>query len=212
MSGRYNNHIEELQGWDNLLVKWPDVQSSYNIAPGTTITAFRDKNGEAMRWGLIPSWAKEFESEYATFNAHIETIDTKATFKSPWKKSQRCLIPMAGYYEWKGEKGNKQPYYVTDRFSGGLVAAGLYESWKLGKFLSCSILTKPADTPMSELHSRIPVLLTPESAQDWLNCTDNLNIEEIIKLNRPKLSYYKVGKIVGNTDVDNANLIEPMRV
>lgn len=130
MSGRYNNHIKELQGWISLLKQWPDVKQSYNVAPGSTVTAFRSGTelGEAMRWGLVPTWAKEFDSEYATFNAHLETIETKPTFKTPWKKAQRCLIPMAGYYEWQGEKGNKQPYYVTDQFTGGLVVAGLYES------------------------------------------------------------------------------------
>ena len=214
MSGRYNNHIKELQGWSSLLKQWPDVKQSYNVAPGSTVTAFRNgaDSGEAMRWGLVPTWAKEFDSEYATFNAHLEIIETKPTFKTPWKKAQRCLIPMAGYYEWQGEKGNKQPYYVTDQFTGGLVVAGLYESWKLNKFLSCTIITKPADDAMSELHPRVPVLLTPETAHDWLNCTDNLSIEEVANIARPKLSFYQVGKIVGNTDIDNANLIEPKRV
>jgi len=212
MTGRYNNHLKELRGWNGVFTKWPDVDQSFNVAPGQTITAFRDTNGEAMRWGLIPSWAESFESDYATHNAHIETIESKPAFRSAWKKSQRCLIPMAGYYEWKGEKGNKQPYYVTDNFTGGLVVAGLYESWKLGKFLSCTILTKPADSAMSELHSRTPILLTPETAHDWLSGTDNQNIEELMNLNRPKLSFYKVGKIVGKTDVDNPGLIEPMRV
>lgn len=212
MPGRINNHISELQGWSSTLEKWPDTTPSYNIAPGADITAFRNQNGESMRWGLIPTWSKSFDSSYPTFDAHIETIESKASFKSAWKKSQRCVIPIAGYYEWQGEKGNKQPYYVTDRFTGGLVVAGIYESWKLNKFLSCTMITKPADKAMSQLHPRIPILLTPESAHDWLNCTDNLDINEICNIARPKLSYYEVGKIVGNTDVDNENLIEPKRL
>ena len=212
MPGRINNNINELQGWDALFAKWPDTALRYNLAPGEPITAFRSNHGETMRWGLIPTWAKEFESSYPTFDAQIETIESKASFKSAWKKSQRCLIPIAGYYEWKGEKGNKQPYYVTDRFSGGLVVAGIYESWKLDKFLSCAMLTKESDQALSDLHPRLPILLTPESAYDWLNCTDNLDINEITKIVRPKLSYYKVGKVVGNTDIDNPNLIEPQRV
>ena len=119
---------------------------------------------------------------------------------------------MAGYYEWQGEKGNKQPYYVTDRFAGGLVMAGLYESWKLGGFLSCTILTKPADEAMSELHSRMPLLLSPDNAKDWLNCSDNLDIDEVANLTRPKLSFYKVGKMVNKAEIDSPNLIEPLRV
>jgi len=212
MPGRINNHINELQGWSNVFGKWPDTPLRYNLAPNAPITAFRHNHGETMRWGLIPSWSPEFESNYPTFDAHIETIENKASFKSAWKKSQRCLIPIAGYYEWQGEKGNKQPYYVTDRFSGGLVVAGIYESWKLDKFLSCAMLSKPADKGLSQLHPRVPILLTPENAHDWLSATDNLDIDEIININRPKVSYYKVGKVVGNTDIENSHLIEPQRV
>lgn len=212
MCGRYSDHIEKMNGWNSSFKKWPDVRHSYNIAPTSTVTAFRTTTGEPMRWGLIPSWAESFESTYSTFNARIETVNEKPTFRDAWKNSQRCLIPMAGYYEWKGEKGNKQPYYVTDRFTGGLVAAGLYDSWKLGKFLSCTILTKPADEAMSNLHSRIPILLTPESALDWMNCSDDLNQDVVERIIRPKLSFYQVGKVVGNSEVDNSHLIEPRRL
>jgi len=78
-----------------------------------------------MRWGMIPSWSKSFDSKYATFNARIETVDEKPTFRNALKNAQRCLIPMAGYYEWSGAKGSKQPFYITDRETGGMVVAGL---------------------------------------------------------------------------------------
>lgn len=212
MCGRFNSHVGEIQGWASSFEKWPDIPRSYNVAPASKIMAFRTSSGETMRWGLIPSWSKTFESSYATHNAKIETVDEKPAYRGAWKNAQRCLIPMAGYFEWKGEKGNKKPYYVTDRLAGGLVAAGLYDSWKLGRFLSCTILTKPSDEAMSELHERIPVLLTPESALDWMNCSDDLEKDTIARITRPKLSYYEVGKIVGNTEVDNLNLIEPKRI
>ena len=198
--------------WAGIMESWPVVKPSYNVAPTSNIPVFRQGKGELMRWGLIPKWSDTFDSSYATFNARIETVHEKPAFKSAWKNGQRCLIPMAGYYEWKGEKGNKQPYYVTDRFAGGVVAAGIYESWKLDKFFSCTMITKEADEAMANLHSRIPLLLTPESARDWLSCTDNLDHEVVASIVRPKLSYYKVGKVVGNSDVDNADLIEPKRI
>ena len=212
MCGRFNSHITTLDGWSTVLETWPDVKGGYNVAPTANISAFRKGVGEKMRWGLVPDWAESFETTYSTFNARIETVAEKPSFKSAWNKAQRCLIPMAGYYEWQGEKGNKQPYYVTDRFAGGLVMAGLYESWKLGGFLSCTILTKPADEAMSELHSRMPLLLSPDNAKDWLNCSDNLDIGEVANLTRPKLSFYKVGKMVNKAEIDNPNLIEPLRV
>jgi len=118
-----------MQGWADSLEKWPDIEPNYNVAPTSNVAAFRTSTGESMRWGLIPEWAESFDSKYSTFNARLETVNERPTFKSAWKKAQRCLIPMAGYYEWKGEKGNKRPYYVTDRFAGGLVAAGIYDSF-----------------------------------------------------------------------------------
>ena len=212
MCGRFSNQISELDGWSRSIQKWPDVDQSYNVSPTSNIPAFRSEHGEKMRWGLIPSWAEDFESNYSTFNARIETVAEKPTFKSAWKNAQRCLIPMAGYYEWTGEAGNKQPYYVTDRIAGGLVAAGLYDSWKVGRFLSCTILTKDADEAMSQLHPRIPILLTPDTALDWMNGSDELDESKITDLVRPKLSYYKVGKLVGNSKVDNSDLMQPKRI
>ena len=71
MCGRFNSHVDELQGWSDSINKWPDIQQSFNVSPTSTIAAFRSDLGEPMRWGLIPSWAESFESSYATFNARI---------------------------------------------------------------------------------------------------------------------------------------------
>lgn len=111
-------------GWTNVLKEWPLVNLSYNVTPTSMIAGFRTSSGELMRWGMIPPWAKEFDSKYSTFNARIETVVDKPTFRNAWKKSQHCLIPMAGYYEWCGEKSRKQPYYITDLNTGGSLQQG----------------------------------------------------------------------------------------
>ncbi len=211
MCGRFNSN-HHLIGWDKHFNSKKKSANSFNVSPKSEILAFRNESGEKMRWGLIPSWADTFESEYATFNARVETVNEKATFRDAWRKSQRCLIPMGGYYEWKGQVGDKKAYYVTDSASGGLVVAGLYDSWNLDRFLSCTILTRPADRSMADLHPRLPILLSPETAKDWMSCADDLNIESLLNLPRPKVSFYEVGKIVGNPDVDAEHLIEPKRI
>jgi len=162
-----------------------------------------------MRWGIIPPWSKEFGSKYATFNARIETVANKPTFRNAWNKSQRCLIPMAGYYEWCGDKGNKQPFYITDRDTGGLVVAGLYESWGNNK-LSCTVLTMPADDELNRIHPRQPVILTPKTTNDWLS--DQSGKENLTNQERPNVIYYPVSKAVGNIRNDSLNLTEPIDI
>ena len=191
-------------GWAERLKEWPMVDQSYNVAPTTLIAAFRGDIGEAMRWGMIPSWSKSFDSKYATFNARIETVDTKPTFRNAWNNLQRCLIPMAGYYEWVGEKGDKQPVYITDPNTGGIVTAGLWEKWG-DESLSCTILTKSADEELLPIHPRMPVMLTPEQGEAWLTGEYELDQPE-----RPNVIYFPVSKVVGNTRNDSDDLIKPI--
>lgn len=204
MCGRYNDHLPKMVGWASSLKQWPDIEPSYNRAPTTQVAAFRSAQGESMRWGMIPSWSNAFDSKYATFNARIETVADKPTFRNAWANSQRCLVPMAGYYEWVGSKGNKQAMYITDRNTGGLVTAGLYESWGDEGLLSCTILTMPADNELGHIHPRMPIMLTPEAASDWLGGTGNVE-----QFERPGVVFHPVSKAVGNVRNDGEELIRP---
>jgi putative SOS response-associated peptidase YedK len=194
-------------GWANALEQWPNVDLSYNVAPTRQIAAFRNQTGEAMRWGMIPPWAKQFDSKFATFNARIETVADKPTFGNAWLKSQRCLIPMAGYYEWCGDKGNKQPLCITDLNAGGLVVAGLYESWGDNQ-LSCTVLTMAANSELSHIHPRQPIMLNPKTAKIWLDGESDQNT--LIGQTRPSIIYYPVSKAIGNVRNDTPELIEPI--
>jgi len=207
MCGRYNEHLPKMIGWTNVLQDWPEHSPSYNRAPTTQVAAFRSPQGESMRWGMIPHWANNFDSKFATFNARIETVADKPTFRNAWKNQQRCLIPMAGYYEWIGSKGNKQPMYITDRNTGGLVTAGLYEIWGNEAQLSCTIITAPADQELAAIHPRMPIMLTPESADAWLNGASDLP-----EFERPQVLFHPVSKAVGNVRNDTEELILPLDV
>ena len=205
--GRYNDHLQKMIGWVEILSQWPELAPRFNIPPTTQIAAFRGAQGEVMRWGMIPSWAKSFESSYTTHNAKAETVAEKATFRNAWNKSQHCLIPMAGYFEWKGPKGAKQPYYVTDRDTGCIVTAGLYETWGDDDRLSCTMITVPADETLSSIHPRMPLMLTPDSATAWLSGDKNIDAFE-----SPNVIFYPVSKAVGSVRNDEPDLVEPVDV
>jgi putative SOS response-associated peptidase YedK len=202
MCGRFDNHLPKMLAWADMLGSWPDVPLSYNVAPSSQIAAFASESGESMRWGMVPAWSKEFSSKYATFNARVESVAEKPTFRNAWKRHQRCLIPMAGYYEWQAGPNGKQPFYITDRNVGGLVAAGLYECWagevngEAQKFVSCTMITRPADRGLDRIHKRMPVLLTPSSGQQWLS---NAGQEDfLIDCGSPEIVYWPVSTDVGN--------------
>ena len=146
-------------GWLRLL-----EQPRYNIAPSQKVVAVTqgeqgEREGRAMRWGLIPAWAKDTKIGYSTFNARGETIASKPAFRSAYKK-RRCLIPVSGFYEWKREGKAKQPYYIHPTESELLIFAGLWESWldkETGEDIqSCTIVTCEPNDRMADLHNRVP--------------------------------------------------------
>lgn len=210
MCGRYNNHLPKMIGWADALKDWPSVTPSYNVAPTSQVAVFRSSEGEPMRWGMIPSWSKAFQSSFATFNARVETVDSKPTFRSAWKRQQRCLIPMAGYYEWTGQKGSKQPFYITDREAGGLVVAGLFEPWGQDNQLSCTVLTKPANDELAPLHPRMPIILNPEDGQRWLDQSRGFTQKNLMDLSTPNTVFHPVSASVGNIKNNDEELIRPI--
>jgi putative SOS response-associated peptidase YedK len=124
-----------------------------------------------MRWGLIPSWAKDSSAGASMINARSETAATKPAFRDVLK-SRRCLIPADGFYEWRHDGKTKQPYCFEIN-SGELFAfAGLWDRWKhaSGQWIkSCSILTTTPNAVTSAIHDRMPVILDPDGYDLWLD-------------------------------------------
>lgn len=149
----------------------------YNIAPSQNIAAVRiapqDQARElvALRWGLVPPWAKDLKTGYTMINARVETVSTKPAFRSAFKY-RRCLIPADGYYEWQALGSRKQPYHIH-RQDGDLFAfAGLWEHWQEETeqvVESCTILVTAANDSLRPLHDRMPVILEPEDYDRWLD-------------------------------------------
>ncbi len=187
MCGRYHHHLSKMHGWADALRDWPTDLADGDVFPRSQVAAFRQERCESMRWGLINHQAKEFANKASTHNARIETVDQLWTFRDAWRKRQRCLIPMAGYYEFVGEKGRKRKFYITDKDTDGLVVAGLWEAWQDGQ-LSCTMITRSADKELSQVHHRMLVYLTPETAEGWMN--GEISKDELEQLEKPNVIFY----------------------
>lgn len=170
MCGRFSNKIDNPTGWESIITDWPAEMTSDNVAPTMQIPVYTKHGLAKMRWGLVPSWSKEPDTKYSTHNAKLETVSEKATFKSAWAKKRTCLIPTKGYFEWKGEKGSKQKYFVEHDDGSPIGLAGLWENWQQGddKLSSCTIITREPTNELNKLHHRMPVMLSLDDAKNWL--------------------------------------------
>jgi putative SOS response-associated peptidase YedK len=182
MCGRFTHRLSwaEIHGLYRLtldpFVGRNDMPARFNICPTQSVPiVHNDKDGneiaEEARWWLVPWWAKEMPKA-AMFNARIETVATSGAFKDAFK-SKRCLIPADGFYEWtfdpEDPKGKtKDPWYIHMPGGKPFSFAGLWaHNDKLG-VTSCTIITREAEAPVSELHDRMPVILDPAVYDEWL--------------------------------------------
>lgn len=146
----------------------------FNIKPTQDVLIIPPKGWRAFaRWGLVPSWHRGTLKDWkaATFNARIEEAKNKTSFRAAWRNG-RCLIPAAGYYEWTGEKGAKQPHFIYPAGNEeNMWFAGLSSPWR--DILTCTIVTRAANETVNTLHSRMPVVLNTEECRAWLAGTDD---------------------------------------
>ncbi len=151
----------------------------YNIAPSQQILAIRVGAGgktEAvrLRWGLVPSWAKDASIGNRLINARAETVAEKPSFRAAFR-ARRCLVAADGFFEWHGKGAAKTPHYF--RMAGGrpFAMAGLWESWQPAdgpSLESCTIITTAANSVVESIHPRMPVILAREQYQAWLRTDD----------------------------------------
>ncbi len=157
------------------LVEAPELAPRYNIAPTQQVAAVRasDSGRELvlLRWGLVPTWAKDLSMGAKLINARAETAAEKPSFRSAMRQ-RRCIIPADGFYEWQAQAGGKQPFYIRLADGGSFGLAGLWENWKSPEgawIATCTILTTAANALMQPLHDRMPVILPPEAYALWLD-------------------------------------------
>ncbi len=198
-----------------------EVTPSYNIAPTQEILAItrhdEQNHLEKLHWGLVPFWAKDTMIGSRMINARSETVAAKPSFQTAFKW-RRCLIPADGFYEWKGEKKNKQPMYLTLPDGRPFAFAGLWEAWDdRGKaptpYRSVTILTREASASVMPIHNRMPVILKPEAFGPWLN-RDNQDVGMLhdIVQNRVRtlLKSVPVSKQVNSVRINRPGNIKPV--
>lgn len=227
MCGRYANFLTQQELIEEFeiaaLADDARLAPSWNVAPTQQVilvTTSKDgpsqRIGEAARWGLVPSWAKDPSVGARMINARAETVADKPSFRSAFAK-RRCLIPASGYYEWHTERGVKTPHYVHTPDDAPLAFAGLYEFWRAKGadegspwLASCTIVTTAARDDMRELHDRQPVMLTQDQRDAWLDPdSDKDTLFNVIAAPAPALAWYSIGKAVGNVRNNSPELLEP---
>ncbi len=205
-----------------------DREPDYNVAPTKRIYTVLEHKDERelrlVRWGLVPSWAKDTAGGARMINARSETVAVKPAFRAAFAK-RRCLIPADGYYEWITEGKAKKPFYIY-RTDGGILAfAGIYELWRNSLvpedhedawYWSASIITTQAADEIGRIHDRTPMVIAPESWADWLNPANN-DKELMHAVMRPAtssgldgLASHLVSTAVNSVRNNGPSLIEPL--
>lgn len=199
----------------------PNFAANWNLAPtqSAPVVSFDPRTGErsldVMRWGLVPHWAKDIKSGYSTFNAKAEGIDTRPTFREPFLR-RRCLVPLDGFYEWKKQGRERQPYAVALTDGRLMAMAGLWDSWRSPdgeQVRSFTIITTEANELLAPLHDRMPVILGPENWGVWLGevPADPQRLKALlVPYPANDMVIWPVDKRVGNVKNNNPSLIEPV--
>ena len=146
----------------------------YNIAPATDVVTFRGREAVTMRWGLIPHWSKPGHSPSTPLiNARSETISEKPSFRTAWRKGQRCAIPLTGFYEWEKQGRERLPWLFQRNDGQPLAFAALWDSWTDATdgtvIESCAVITTTPNSLLGRIHDRMPVLLDETTAATWLD-------------------------------------------
>ena len=206
------NELDDLEKQSKEMDK--GFRQHFNIAPRANIFALSRHDAEAvmlqkLRWGLIPSWAKDDKIGDKCFNARSETMHEKPSFRDAFKHS-RCAVLADGYYEWKQvAPKQKQPFFIHHRSSEPLFLAGLFEP----RTESATICTMEADGKMRELHHRRPIFLNEVEVSHWLdpNARKSDLIEAILSSSDQQIESYRVSSLVNRVgNIDDRTLIEPV--
>ena len=202
-------------------------EPSYNVAPRATVYAVRDRAGGAggfadrrrylseLRWGLIPSWAKDAKVGDRMINARAESLADKPAYERAFRR-HRCLVPAEGFYEWQRRGSRKQPMFIHRRDGEPMAFAGLWAAWRddasdTDWLRSCAIVTTNANNTLAPLHDRMPVVLEERDWDGWLD-PDTGDVDALARLLQPAsddlLVAYPVGTAVNSADNDGPELVE----
>jgi putative SOS response-associated peptidase YedK len=236
MCGRFVSARRRLELLEEFGVQRDQVPASpdrepdpdYNVAPTKRIYAVLERPARELRvvrWGLVPSWAKDASGGGRLINARAETVAVKPSFRRAFAR-QRCLIPADGYYEWQavsgGAKTVKQPYFIYRPGRAGLAFAGIYELWRdesvppdheRAWLWTAAIITTQAADEVGQIHDRMPMVIEPDHWDDWLDPA-NAGAGQLQAAMRPAmaggLTSHPVSVAVNSVRNNGPELIEPL--
>jgi putative SOS response-associated peptidase YedK len=197
----------------------------WNIKPTNDVYIIKNQAIEIASWGMIAHWSKSDDeaakSQSSAINARSESVHEKPTFKSAFR-SNRCLLPATGYYEWASELGKyktKQPIYVSRDDNKLLAFTGIFQSWTSpsGRVIqSVSIITRQAVGQLALVHSRMPVFLPRDRWADWMNpkINDVEKIRSLMDIPNPEanLGFHPVSSAVNSITGSGPELIAPIEL
>jgi putative SOS response-associated peptidase YedK len=193
---------------------------SYNVAPSHSVLSVINDGQKNrlgyLKWGLIPSWAKDEKMGFKLMNARAETLLDKPSFRDAFKK-RRCLIIADSFYEWKrSDHKTKIPMRIKLKNNQLFAMAGLWERWRApagNMVYSCSVITTSPNKLMEDIHDRMPVILTPEDEKVWVNpnTKDLSHLNQLLKpLPEDLMEAYEVSQLVNSPKNNSPNLIQPI--
>jgi putative SOS response-associated peptidase YedK len=198
------------------------IVESFNVAPTQKVPVIRNSpeggSLDTMRWGLIPFFARGVPPKYSTINARIETVQTAASYRGPWKRGQRCLQLATGFYEWQTQPDGKTkiPYYITLNDQEMFALAGLWDSSRTdaGESIeSCVHITMPANKLVGEIHNtkhRMPAILARDDQEAWLSGSPDEAWATLKPYPDEHMVAWPVSKNVNSPRNNNATLVEPV--
>jgi putative SOS response-associated peptidase YedK len=223
MCGRYT----QMRTWAELLDLYGIAESlspsnfpaRYNIAPTQAVPVVRRQRGSGerelvtLRWGLVPSWAKDIDIGARMINARAETLADKPSFRAAFKE-RRCLIVADGFYEWQARpKGAKQPWFITVADARPFAFAGLWEEWwGAGSTLveTCTIVTTEANAALRPIHARMPAILPADRFEAWLDpAAAATDLKALLAPYAGEMATRPVGRRVNAVGNDDPGCVEP---
>ena len=247
MCGRYASSrrpedlIEEFEVVDNRVPE--PLPADFNVAPTKEVYAVverppRSEDGDkdeepqrqlrTLRWGLVPSWAKDRSIGNRMINARMETVAEKPAYRRALA-SRRCLLPADGYFEWyptdektKAGKPKKQPFFIHPRDGSTLAMAGLYEIWRdptkadddPDRFRwTCTVITTDAEDDVGHIHDRMPLMVEKDRWSSWLDPTvkdKDALLGLLVPASPGALEAYPVSTAVSNVRNNGPELMEPL--
>ena len=202
------------------------LQDDWNVAPTALVPVVRERGGERalrrVRWGFLPSWAKDAKQKPQPINARIETVATSGMFKRALART-RVVVPALGYYEWVVTPTGKQPHFIHAP-EGALAMAGVVSAWADPQrapddpdrwLLSMAVITRDAHVAPGEVHDRMPACLTPDGWDAWL--TEDVDPGDLVRLLQQEslavaetLQHHEVSRDANNVRNNGPGLILPL--